>query len=261
VRECESLGMASPPVNFDRLPPVDGTLARIGRALLPPRCLVCGQAGSAGHDLCAACIAALPWNEACCARCGLPMPEATPACGRCLRKPPPLDRVIAVFRYAFPAAELLPRLKFHQDLAAGRELAAAMRAHIARILDESPPRPQALIAVPLHPSRLRQRGYNQALELARPLASAFAIPLLVDGLRRVRATPAQSELGALARRRNPRGAFAVGDGKLPAHVALVDDVMTTGATLHECARALRHAGVQRVDAWVAARVPVRTAPR
>lgn len=266
TRECESLGMTTPPVNSNRLPPVDGTLARLGRVLLPPRCLICGEAGSAGHDLCTACIAALPWNDHACARCGLPVPAVDEdsnaagmrVCGRCLRKPPPLDRVIAAFRYEFPITELLPRLKFHQDLAAGREVAMAMQAQISHCLDSTEPRPQALIPVPLHPTRLRQRGYNQALELARPLAQAFAIALLADGLRRMRATPAQSELGALARRRNPRGAFAVGDTRLPEHVALVDDVMTTGATVFECARVLRRVGVQRVDVWVAARVPTRT---
>ncbi len=247
--------MATPPVNFDGLPAVDGRLARLGRILLPPRCLVCGQPGADGHDLCAACQQALPWNHACCLRCGLPMAEPTPACGRCLRKPPPLDRVLAAFAYAFPIDRLLPRFKFHHDLAAGRELAQAMRAALVPALDAPGARPLALIPVPLHPARLRERGYNQALELARPLARAFDLPLLGDGLRRTRATVPQSGLSALARRRNPRGAFALGSGGLPAHVALVDDVMTTGATLHACAKLLRQAGVARVDAWVAARVP------
>jgi ComF family protein len=186
------------------------------------------------------------------------MPEPVSACGRCLKKPPPLDRVHAAFDYGFPVDRLLPRFKFHHDLAAGRELAEAMHAMLAEALPVDPAdRPQALVAVPLHARRLRQRGYNQALELAKPLSKAFAIPLLWDGLRRTRDIAPQSGLGALARRRNPRGAFAVGGDMLPAHVALVDDVMTTGATLYECARVLRRAGVQRVEAWVAARVPSR----
>ena len=105
----------------------------------------------------------------------------------------------------------------------------------------------------LHVSRLRLRGYDQTLELARPLARRLGLPL-VTGLRRVRATAAQSELDAATRRRNLRNAF-VAAGSLPAHVALVDDVMTTGATLQAAARALRRAGVERVDAWVCARVP------
>lgn len=247
--------MPTAPVNPDDASPVDGWLTRLGKVFLPPRCLVCGEAGADGHDLCVACRDALPWNHACCERCGLPQPERVPACGRCLRKPPPLERVRAAFRYEFPVNQLLPRFKFHQDLAAGRELAEAMRGMLTGDLADVAARPLALIPVPLHVSRLRERGYNQALELARPLARAFDIPLMREALRRTRATAPQSDLGALARRRNPRDAFAVGDVALPAHVALIDDVMTTGATLHECARVLQRAGVQRVEAWVVARVP------
>ncbi len=274
------------PVNQNAAIRVDGWFTRLGRTLLPLRCLVCGEAGFDGHDLCVDCQRALPWNRSACACCGLPMPvlstgegpEPVAACGRCIKKPPPLDRVHAAFRYGFPVDRLLPRFKFHHDLAAGRELAEAMRFAFAETLRQAPPlptyghplprgeredqlhddaRPGALIAVPLHPKRLRQRGYNQALELARPLAKAFAIPLLHDGLHRIRNIAPQIGLGALARRRNPRGAFAIGADALPAHVVLVDDVMTTGATLYECARVLKRAGVRRVDAWVAARVASR----
>ncbi|HTA64517.1 MAG TPA: double zinc ribbon domain-containing protein, partial [Xanthomonadaceae bacterium] len=173
------------PVNPNATTRVDGRLARLGRILLPPHCLVCGEAGADGHDLCAECRRALPWNRSACARCGLPMPvlssvegsEPVAACGRCLKKAPPLDRTHAAFRYGFPVDGLLPRFKFHHDLAAGRELAEAMRAVLVDAIAEGE-RPQALIAVPLHPGRLRQRGYNQALELAKPLSKAFAIPLL-----------------------------------------------------------------------------------
>ena len=115
-------------------------------------------------------------------------------------------------------------------------------------------RPQALVPVPLHPARLRQRGYDQALELARRLARLGGLPVRADALRRVRATAAQTRLDAAARQRNLQAAFAVRAGvTLPAHVALVDDVMTTGATLHACARVLLAAGVRRVDAWCIAR--------
>ncbi|WP_331487844.1 ComF family protein [Luteimonas endophytica] len=174
-----------------------------------------------------------------------------PLCGACLARPPPLAEAHAAFVYGFPLDRLLPRFKFHQDLAAGRLLAGWMADALA-----AAPRPDALLALPLHRARLRSRGYDQALELARPLARAFALPLLHGALRRQRATAPQSRLDAAARRRNLRGAFVVPPGApLPAHVALVDDVMTTGATLHAAANALRRAGVARVDAWVCARVP------
>ncbi len=217
--------------------------------LLPPRCLVCGDPGLPGRDLCGACHAALPRQRHACPRCALPLPEAS-TCPACLALPPPLDATYAAFDYAFPLDRLLPRLKFHRDFAAGRVLAQCMAEHFAGL-----PRPQALVPVPLHRERLRQRGYDQALELARPLARALDLPLRAGLLQRSKATRAQSRLDADARCRNLHGAFRVDAGTtLPMHVALVDDVMTTGATLHAAAEILRTAGVARIDAWVCARV-------
>ena len=228
---------------------VDGCPAAPLRWLFPLRCLACGEAGAHRRDLCAACHAALPWQGPACLRCALPMSQAG-ICGDCLQHSPPLAETHAAFDYAFPLDRLLPRLKFHGDFAAGRVLAQCMVDALA-----GADRPDALLPVPLHAARLRRRGYDQALELAQPLARALQVPLLAGVLRRTRATGAQSRLDAEARQRNLRKAFAVVDGvRLPAHVVLVDDVMTTGATLHAAARALRQAGVARVDAWVCARV-------
>jgi ComF family protein len=220
----------------------------LGLALLPARCLVCGERGAGRQDLCDDCRAALPWNRSACARCALPLPHPSPLCGRCRRAPPPFDGSRAAFRYGFPFDRLLPRLKFHGDLAAGRLLAELGVEALA-----GAPRPQLLLPVPLHPARLRQRGYDQALELARPLAQALDLPLCADRLHRRRATTAQSELDARARQRNVRDAFALRPGTLPAHVVVFDDVMTTGATLAECCRLLKRAGVVRVEAWAIAR--------
>ncbi|UKE73732.1 ComF family protein [Xanthomonas graminis] len=238
------------PVNFNGSGRVDGCWRWLQRWVLPERCLVCSEPGAAGLDLCPACRDALPCNASACQTCALPLPalDAAQLCGSCQRTPPPLALVASACVYAAPVDGLLRRFKFHQDLAAGRVLAAVLQARCAGL-----PRPQALLPVPLHRARLRQRGYDQALELARPLARALGLPLCA-GLQRVRATAPQSELDARARRRNLRHAFAV-QAPLPAHVALIDDVMTTGATLHAAAQALRRAGVARVDAWVVARVP------
>jgi ComF family protein len=219
--------------------------------MLPPTCVVCGGDGAEGLDLCGLCRAALPWNTPACRRCGLPLAGegAQRVCGLCQLAPPPLARVQCPLHYAFPVDRLLPRLKFHGDLAAG-ELLVTLAAWALDPED----RPAALVPVPLHPSRLRQRGYDQALEIARAFARQGGPPVRADALRRVRATAAQTTLDARARRANLGGAFAVRAGiALPAHVALVDDVMTTGATLHECARVLLAAGVARVDAWCLAR--------
>ncbi|WP_024891982.1 ComF family protein [Luteimonas huabeiensis] len=241
------------PVNSIRPRAVDGWPARLARSLWRARCPLCREP-AAGDGLCAPCARALPWLGPACPRCAAPLAPGDgtgPACGACLRRPPPFGLALAAFRYGFPLDRLLPRFKFHRDLACGRLLAQWMLPACAQA-----PRPDALVPLPLHPARLRERGYDQALELARPLARGLALPLRADLLRRVRATAPQSRLDAPARRRNVRGAFrAAGTGAMPRHVALVDDVMTTGATLAEAARALRRAGADRVDAWVCARVP------
>ncbi|QNN70937.1 ComF family protein [Thermomonas carbonis] len=228
---------------------VDGCLAAPAPWLFALRCMVCGEPAARGRDLCIPCHIALPWQGPACRRCALPLPQPG-ECGHCLQSPPPLGEVHAVFDYAFPVDRLLPRLKFHRDFAAGRVLTQCMADRMAAL-----PLPDAVIPIPLHRARLRGRGYDQALELARPLARALGIPLLEHALARRKTTRAQSRLDANARQRNLRDAFHV-DAKrpLPAHVVLVDDVMTTGATLHAAARVLHQAGVQRIDGWVCARV-------
>lgn len=234
---------------------VDQWLRHAGRVLLAPRCLVCGEAGAEGLDLCAACTTALPWNHPACPCCALPTPHGD-LCGQCLYTPPPVNVTHAAFVYGFPLERLVPRFKFHQDLAAGRLLAELMAQGLA-----SAERPDALVPVPLHAARLRTRGYDQALELARPVARALGLPLLREVLQRTRPTTAQTRLDAVERRRNLKAAFAVTPGTpLPGHVALVDDVMTTGATLESAARTLRRAGIARVDAWVCARTPWQRGP-
>jgi len=238
---------------------VDGIAARAFAWLVPYRCLLCGAPGDGARDLCAGCAADFATDAARCARCASPLAQPAPACGACLRSPPPFAAAWVAFRYAHPLDLLEARFKFHADLAAGRVLAERLAE---RALADPPARPDALVPVPLHRTRLRSRGYNQALELARPLARALAVPLRDDLLVRVRETAAQSTLDARARRRNLRGAFAAApERRWPAHVALFDDVMTTGTTLREASRALLRAGVARVDAWALARAPLGPAPR
>jgi ComF family protein len=246
-------------VNFKAISMVDGW-RRAWRRAWPAHCLACGGRGSGGRDLCQACHAGLPWLRAACLRCALPLPGPVPLmdrlCGACMqiafdRDRAPPEAIHASFVYAPPLDRLLPRFKFHGDLAAGRLLAALMREHAPTL-----PRDAAIVPVPLHRTRLRGRGYDQALELAKPLAVACGLPLRDDLLRRARATAAQSRLHADQRKRNLRDAFDVEPGRgLPGCAVLVDDVMTTGATLHSATKALRQAGVARIEAWVCARVP------
>ncbi|TAM62997.1 MAG: ComF family protein [Rhodanobacter sp.] len=230
---------------------MDAWLERLQRFVQPWRCLLCAASGAAGIDLCADCMAEMPRNRSCCSRCALPLATPAALCGECQRRAPPWDAAWAPFRYGWPLDRLEARYKFGADLAAGRVLSTLWQRETCPL-----PLPNLLLAVPLHRGRLRQRGYNQALELARPLARQRGVPLRHDVLQRPRRTEAQTELDALGRRRNVRGAFALRAGiALPAHVALLDDVMTTGATLAECARVLKRAGVQQVDVWALARAP------
>ncbi len=236
---------------------VDGVWNRLWHRVLPPTCLLCGAPGEEGRDLCRGCAGDFAINVPCCPICALPLKTQAPMCGECLERPPPFAVTWAPFRYEHPLDLLEARFKFRGDLAAGRVLANLMRERAAI---DSPARPEAIVAVPLHIARLRQRGYNQAWEIAKALSAAFGIPLLRDALMRTRATSAQTGLDAEARRKNMRGAFVVANERaLPDHIAVVDDVMTTGTTARECARVLRRAGVSRVDVWALARAPQRRA--
>ncbi|KRG68384.1 competence protein ComF [Pseudoxanthomonas dokdonensis] len=229
---------------------VDKYVGWVSRWLFAPRCIICSERGDNSIDLCQKCRLQLLDNRSACQRCGLPLLAGDRLCGDCLQRPSALTEVHAAYQYGFPLDRLIPRFKFHRDLVAGKVLAQLMVQGLQAL-----PSPPLLVPVPLHPARLRQRGYDQALELARALARQRSIPLRGDLLRRTRDTAPQSELDAAARKRNLRSAFAApSSGRLPAHVVLIDDVMTTGATLQSAARCLRRAGVERVDAWICARV-------
>jgi ComF family protein len=230
-------------------------LGYLQQLIYPPTCLLCGAAGSDGLDLCAGCREELPANSNPCRCCAQPLPPAAPVgslCGACLRKTPPFERCLAPLLYQYPVGELVSGLKFHQKLSHGRVMAELLLAYIEQEVDEPP---QLLIPVPLHETRLRERGYNQALELARPISRSLGIPLDFESCHRIRPTEPQSALQLKERYKNVRGAFEI-KAKIPArHVALVDDVVTTGNTVAELSRLLKRHGVKRVDVWAVARTP------
>lgn len=219
--------------------------------VLPPRCVLCGGPSGA-VCICTGCRADLPWHGPHCLRCGLPLGSASDrTCGACVRKPPPFTRTVYPLLYDFPADRLVQAFKFKRQLAAGRVLSHLLCEAVTR-LDVA--LPDMLIPVPLHRWRMFTRGFNQAAEMAAYTGRIFQLQVRTSALRRRRNTPAQSGLSRKQRRRNLHGAFDWhGGGKPGRHVALVDDVMTTGATLTECARVLKRAGARRVDVWVAAR--------
>lgn len=234
-------------VNFRPRSAVDG----LARLVWPPVCAICGRAADGADDWCRGCVAALPVAAGECRCCGVALPRSVDRCGACIERPPPFARTEAAFAYRPPLPALVQRFKFNGDPVAGRVLAELMaRRLVARRAD----RPQLMVPVPLNWRREWRRGFNQAEWLCRDLHARLAMLPWAPVLVRRRATATQSELPAPSRAGNVRGAFEL--RALPPgarHVALVDDVMTTGATLRECARVLRRAGVQRVDVWVVAR--------
>ena len=214
-------------------------------ALPAQPCLLCGAASRDGV-WCGACDTALPYLSAArCPVCALPTPDGS-TCGRCLKRPPQFDRTVAVFAYAFPVDKLVQALKFGEQLLLAPQLAGRLAQRIET-------RPDCIVAMPLHPARLRERGFNQSLELARRIAVKLGIPLLERACQRVRDTPPQSALPWKERGRNMRKAFACTGDLSGKHVAVVDDVMTSGASINELAEALRQAGAREVSAWVVAR--------
>jgi ComF family protein len=221
---------------------------------VPHQCEVCRQWGSSA--LCADCVVRFAPPQTRCARCGLRVGLPTPCCGECLRDPPPFDRTVCVADYGFPWDALIGAFKFE-----GRaELAAALAARLVAALQAGDaPLPQLVLPVPLSPQRLAERGYNQAWELARRAASALRLPSDAALLQRPLETAHQAELGRSERQRNLRTAFMVDPRRREAlrdlRIAVVDDVMTTGATAREAASVLLRAGAAAVDIWVLARTP------
>lgn len=217
-----------------------------------PRCIVCGAHASVKDNLCAPCQAELPRNETSCVRCAAPRgPTPDGICGRCLTRAPFYDRACALYRYAPPIDRLVQGFKYERRLDWGRVLGMALAHH----LQASGLSADAIVPVPLHRRRLRERGYNQSLELARPIGARLGIPVLPRAVRRVRPTPAQAGLSRDERRRNVRNVFEVArtDCVTERHVAIVDDVMTSGHTVDALARALKRAGARSVAVWVLAR--------
>ena len=208
-------------------------------------CVLCGAAAPA-RGLCDGCWAELPWlHGPRCERCAHPLPSPG-LCGHCIAEPPHYDAVVAACRYAYPTGDLIQACKYGGRLAAATPLAAMLETVVSR-------RPDVLVPMPLSAGRLRTRGFNQALELARVLARALGTPADAGLCVKTRETPPQSRLPWKERRNNVRGAFTVHANLDGCHVAVVDDVLTTGATLNELARNLKRAGAATVTGFVVAR--------
>ena len=217
--------------------------------VIAPACLLCGGRDE-GLGLCEGCQHSLPMlADLRCPVCAMPNP-AGERCGRCISKLPLFDRVVAAFTYEFPVTVLVQRLKYRGDLACARPLAAGLANAL-----EKEPYPDLIIAMPLARARLASRGFNQSMEISRRVVADFNLEISVDICRRTREGAPQALLPWKQRASNVRNAFACDIDLSGKSVAVVDDVLTTGATLNELARTLKRRGARQVIGWMTARTP------
>ena len=222
--------------------------ARIRHVLLAQDCLLC-QAASGERVLCEACERELPSTASACPRCALPG-SSNALCGACIADPPHYDASCAAFIYAYPVDALIQALKY-----GGRLALAGLFAHKLRERIEGTAGIDLIVPLPLHPARLAERGFNQAAEITKVLSRLSGIAMDARLVRRVRDTAPQTALPWRERAANMRHAFSCEQDLAGLHIAVVDDVMTTGATLDEFARTLKRSGAARVENWVVARTP------
>lgn len=223
---------------------------------LPAVCVLC-HGPAKNNDLCNACSRDLPWLEHVCKRCALPLLSAQMQCGKCQHTPPYYTATVALFQYAEPIINMLSKFKFHQQLLYGN-LFSHLLIEKLRAYYQNESLPELFIPVPLHASRLRERGYNQALELARPLAKAFKVKLNYVDLIRNRKTMQQSLITENQRQANVRGAFTLTKQLPIKHVALVDDVITTAYTINECSKILKSNGIEKITVLAIARTSLKS---
>jgi ComF family protein len=229
----------------------------------PSTCTICRSWGAG--PVCADCVAHFVRPKPRCARCALPLGAPAPACGACLADPPPFESTTAALEYAFPWAGLISHFKFHGAVDLAGALADRLCLAVADAGDggggSAGPahRAQLVVPIPLSRERLAERGFNQAWELARRVARRLGLQARADLLHRAVDSPAQSGLSRAERLANLRGAFSAagpaGAALVGRDVALVDDVMTTGATAAAATAALQRAGASSVQVWVLARTP------
>ena len=222
---------------------------RLTEALFPHHCALCDDPTDQ-RAVCPACDTDLPRYPHHCRQCAIPLPPGQERCGRCQARPPAYQRVHSPFLYQPPIDLLIKRLKFNHQLHHAALLGDLLAEHLQHGLSHTP---DVIVPVPLHPKRIRERGFNQAQELARRLRRRLGIHIDNRLAIRRKHTDAQSAQKRRQRRANVASAFQVISNDLPEHILIIDDVMTTGATVNELARCFRRKGVKRIEIAVIAR--------
>jgi len=220
------------------------------KKIMPYTCILCHDKSDQQMDLCSHCQRDLPYWQHGCRKCGVVLNNDEKICGACLHKLPPFGSTFAMCKYKLPFTKLILELKFQQQLVNARILGELMAQ---KLKQRNRKLPQCVIPVPLSKKRLRERGFNQAVELAKPICKILQLPLIVDSCKRVRHTKAQAMIPARRRYKNIKNAFVVDKNFNAKHVAIVDDVVTTGYTVKEFSKVLRKAGVETIEVWCCAK--------
>jgi len=227
-------------------------LARLSGWILPYRCVVCALPAERLQDLCLDCELRLPWLKGVCEHCqeSLPAGSSKPICAACIVKPPAFDRMVSLFEYDFPVNALVQGLKFSDRTSFARVFGELMAKHLEELfISQALPKPQVIVPVPLHKARLYERGFNQAEFIAVHVRSKLGVPMRADLVLRTKSTEAQSSLGLDDRRHNVKQAFHLKKAMPYRHVAILDDVVTSGNTVAELAKVLKQAGAETVQVW------------
>lgn len=220
--------------------------------LWPRECMICRTDVKQALLLCQQCFIDLPWNESACSHCGVGLNEnKNSICGQCLVNPPAYQRLISPFQYQEPVISFVTALKFNHQLCYANLLGNLLANYLALNYQHS--WPQFLIPVPLHRKRWCERGFNQAYEIAKPVGKMLKIPVNIAVCKRIKNTVAQSSLTTQARKNNMKKAFALDQVIEANHIALIDDVVTTGHTIQELVTLFKESGVKTVDVWCCAR--------
>jgi ComF family protein len=230
-------------------------LQKTSQLIYPKVCLRCNAEGSNSMDLCERCYQQLPWIEHACARCALPLSASDAVtCGACSNRDVKFERAYAPFLFEEFIRDTIYQFKFNQKLNQGKLLAQLLLKYIEQ---KHAPIPDLIIPVPLYKKRLRKRGYNQALEIARIVSKHLKCGLAYQEIYRNRDTSVQMELPAKQRYKNVKNAFSLKENAnilKNKHICIIDDVMTTGNTVNEVAKCVRKVGVKNIDVWCIARV-------
>lgn len=215
-------------------------------------CVLCEEPveHSQPFSLCKTCQSDLPFIQKHCKQCGLSLTTDAVLCGQCQQNAPPIDYLIASLWYQHPVNYLISQLKFQKNLIYAKILGHLL---LDTLQQKKPSLPELILPVPLHRNRLRHRGFNQAIEIAKPIAKALNLRLDIKSIQRMKSTPAQSRLKAKQRRSNLKNCFSLKQPLNVEHIVLLDDVVTTGSTVYELARLLKKSGVKTVGVWTVSR--------